>query len=442
MVFANAGTYSIIYSAQFVNDGNFDYDTSVWMLKNGSVLPDTNSVFTVPPKHGNDPGKTVGTVNYVLTLSAGDSISFNWSTPAPNNAGVARVYVDTIPSDGGIPQSPSVIVTATQVMYTQVGPPGPPGPAGGGLYIGEPVDGGTPSRILFEVDAGAGLPPVLADSPSFDIRYDDNAYQIMRVISSNSVAAMQAQNTAPGSAFPNVAKQSWFYAVNDSLGYTMMFKNGSGMSWSDSLGINQANLSGIVFYPGPLGYGGMSSTIYNAQGGTLYFTWSQPNGLQYRNLMELDDNGLRVNRGGFQTNLNGDISYIHSVPYVWPSGQGAASTVLTNNGSGTLSWSPVSVTPTANTATAANDLVLPVANLVTVSGSTQINAITTAGYVAGASVTLKFDNAPTVKNNTAGGAGTAPVFLAGSFDFATGNNVILGLIYDGTQWQETFRKVP
>lgn len=144
----------------------------------------------------------------------------------------------------------------------------------------------------------------------------------------------------------------------------------------------------------------------------------------------------------FRVDASGNVTRINDVQYSFPASQGAASTVLTNNGSGTLSWSTAAAAPSALTATAANDLVLPVASLVTVSGNTQINAITTAGYVAGASVTLLFSGSPTVKNNTTGGAGTAPVLLAGSFDFATGANVILGLIYDGTQWQETFRKVP
>jgi hypothetical protein len=144
----------------------------------------------------------------------------------------------------------------------------------------------------------------------------------------------------------------------------------------------------------------------------------------------------------FRVDSSGNLIRVNDVPYSFPAAQGSASTVLTNNGSGTLSWSTCAPAPSASTATAANDLSLPVASLVTVSGNTQINAVTTAGYVAGASVTLKFTGSPTVKNNTAGGAGTAPVLLAGSFDFATGSNCILGLIYDGTQWQETFRKVP
>lgn len=95
-----------------------------------------------------------------------------------------------------------------------------------------------------------------------------------------------------------------------------------------------------------------------------------------------------------------------------------------------------------NTA-AANNLTLPVdGNLVTITGNTQINAITTSNWQAGSHITLLFTGTPTVKHNTAGGAGTAVLFLAGSVDLTASNNTVLGLVYDGTQWQETFRKVP
>jgi hypothetical protein len=42
----------------------------------------------------------------------------------------------------------------------------------------------------------------------------------------------------------------------------------------------------------------------------------------------------------FQVNLSGDLSMIHNVPYSFPSLQGAAGTVLQNNGDGILTWAP------------------------------------------------------------------------------------------------------
>ncbi|MEZ6255277.1 MAG: hypothetical protein R3B92_00655 [Patescibacteria group bacterium] len=49
----------------------------------------------------------------------------------------------------------------------------------------------------------------------------------------------------------------------------------------------------------------------------------------------------------FTVNLNGNLTRINDVAYSWPSSQGASSTVLTNNGSGTLTWT----TPTTGTVT-------------------------------------------------------------------------------------------
>jgi hypothetical protein len=40
----------------------------------------------------------------------------------------------------------------------------------------------------------------------------------------------------------------------------------------------------------------------------------------------------------FQVNSSGNIVKLNNVTYSWPGSQGAASTVLTNNGSGTLTW--------------------------------------------------------------------------------------------------------
>ncbi len=91
---------------------------------------------------------------------------------------------------------------------------------------------------------------------------------------------------------------------------------------------------------------------------------------------------------------------------------------------------------------AANNLTLGLGgNTFTITGNTTINAITTANWQGGSHVTLIFTGTPTVNDNTTGGAGTAKILLAGSVPLSAANNTVLGLIYDGVQWQETFRKV-
>jgi len=90
------------------------------------------------------------------------------------------------------------------------------------------------------------------------------------------------------------------------------------------------------------------------------------------------------------------------------------------------------------------DLILPY-NVVVVTGNNTIDAIVTSGvngWPAGAQVVIIFTGSPTVKHNTAGGAGTQRIFLAGSSDMSAEANAVLGLVNDGTQWQEQYRKFP
>ncbi len=91
---------------------------------------------------------------------------------------------------------------------------------------------------------------------------------------------------------------------------------------------------------------------------------------------------------------------------------------------------------------AANDLTLPKnGNVFHITGTTQINAITTSGWPAGIEITLIFDSTPTVKNNTAGGGGTATFLLLGGADFAATANDVLKVVYDGTNFIEVSRSV-
>ena len=61
----------------------------------------------------------------------------------------------------------------------------------------------------------------------------------------------------------------------------------------------------------------------------------------------------------FAVDRDGDITTLRGVSYAFPSSQGAASTVLTNNGSGTLTWgtaaSPTVLAKTADYTVAASD---------------------------------------------------------------------------------------
>lgn len=99
----------------------------------------------------------------------------------------------------------------------------------------------------------------------------------------------------------------------------------------------------------------------------------------------------------------------------------------------------------ADTASA-NDLTLGSdGNTFEITGTTQINAITTTGWQNGAMITLFFTSTPTVKHNTAGGANTAVLLLSGAVDFSATANDTLTLVLGevgGTQaWREVARTV-
>lgn len=130
------------------------------------------------------------------------------------------------------------------------------------------------------------------------------------------------------------------------------------------------------------------------------------------------------------------------------------------SGSALQSWTPNMVFSQTNKAafafgriieteganvTAAATITLGTGNFFTVTGNTTIDNIVATNWnsagpnVGGAQVTLLFTGTPTVRHNTAGTG--ARIFLAGSANLLAAANTILGLVWDGTQWQETFRKV-
>lgn len=95
----------------------------------------------------------------------------------------------------------------------------------------------------------------------------------------------------------------------------------------------------------------------------------------------------------------------------------------------------------ANTIAAANDLTLDAdGNVFVITGNTQINAIATAGWRNGSIVVLRFTGTPTIKNQTAGGAGFASLKLDGSTDLTAAADTVLGIYLDGTDWQQLFVK--
>ncbi len=81
-------------------------------------------------------------------------------------------------------------------------------------------------------------------------------------------------------------------------------------------------------------------------------------------------------------------------------------------------------------------------NAVSITGSTNIDFITTTGWSAGSMIILKFNASPTVRHNIASPpSGSANIQLSGSVNFGATANDTLTLYFDGGAWREIARTV-
>lgn len=110
LVFSTLGTYNIQVSLQLTNSDVQDHEFYLWFAYNGMNIADSTSVVTVPSKHGGIDGHYILSMNIFQQVNAGDNVEMRWSA---DNIGI---QIETIPTVfGGIPDAPSVIITATQV---------------------------------------------------------------------------------------------------------------------------------------------------------------------------------------------------------------------------------------------------------------------------------------------------------------------------------------
>jgi hypothetical protein len=214
-------------------------------------------------------------------------------------------------------------------------------------------------------------------------------------------------------------------------------------------------------YSGALGFGATttannqlvigSSQVSGTEGGINDIYWGE-------GVVSIAPNDVSLNpNGGSGTNIAGSDLYINGSKATGDAAGGPViiqTAVAGASGTTLQSLTPrmtvSSLAATMNSfrfeeakgvsVVAAGDLGLGLdGNLFTITGATQINAITTANWQAGSTIGLIFTGAPLVKHNTAGGAGTATMLLAGAADFqaAAGDNIEFR--YDGTNWHEIGR---
>jgi hypothetical protein len=127
VTFAYAGTYSLTFSIQITNYANSVEKAIFWVKTNNVDYPDSATEIDLQPrKAAGNPNRQVITINYVATATAGQQVQVYWSGSS------TELKVESLPAGTSpvSPAVPSIIITAVQVMYTQVGPQGNDGADG------------------------------------------------------------------------------------------------------------------------------------------------------------------------------------------------------------------------------------------------------------------------------------------------------------------------
>jgi hypothetical protein len=143
VTFANAGTYSLTFSVQVTNLANSVERATFWLKTNNVDYPDSATELDLQPrKSAGNPNRQVLTINYVATATAGQQVQLYWSGTSTN------LTVESLPAGTSpvSPAVPSIILTAVQVMYTQLGPTGASGATG--------ATGVTPANIVLSDTTG------------------------------------------------------------------------------------------------------------------------------------------------------------------------------------------------------------------------------------------------------------------------------------------------
>jgi len=111
IVFNRAGTFSLVFSAQLANSHTDDLNINMFLRLNGSDIANSNTVVTVPKKHGTVSGHAVMTVNFMLDVVENDVLELMWNTEGVDAFLEAKPSSATPPT----PATPSVIFTIEQV---------------------------------------------------------------------------------------------------------------------------------------------------------------------------------------------------------------------------------------------------------------------------------------------------------------------------------------
>lgn len=111
IVHETAGIYNIQFSIQMLTFDTVIDNVTIWFRKNGTDIPYSAGIATIPSKHGGGPGTAIISWNLVEPMNAGDYMQLFFASTTGNT--VAATYPPgTAPVH---PASPSIIVTSTFV---------------------------------------------------------------------------------------------------------------------------------------------------------------------------------------------------------------------------------------------------------------------------------------------------------------------------------------
>jgi hypothetical protein len=109
--------YTVNFSIQLSNSTNAVQDVDIWLRKNGTDIPDTNSRFSIAARKGaGNPSHLIAATPIMVQLAANDYIQVMWHV---TDTGVKIEHYPAVTAVPGTtpahPATPSVIV---QVEFT------------------------------------------------------------------------------------------------------------------------------------------------------------------------------------------------------------------------------------------------------------------------------------------------------------------------------------
>jgi hypothetical protein len=120
LVVTYPGIYNLQFSAQMVNTDSQIHDIDIWFRKNGVLsssadIPNSNSQYSIPNKHGSIDGHLIAALNFFVDLEANDYIEIMWHTFDTSTTIEALPAVSASGTTPEIPATPSVIATMAYV---------------------------------------------------------------------------------------------------------------------------------------------------------------------------------------------------------------------------------------------------------------------------------------------------------------------------------------